>query len=74
MLLLARTAGAWRTECVLELGPLEPALEGRADARWQAVTSLAVGISQLDLPDYRGIDLNQPGRAPVGPSPSPKLL
>jgi hypothetical protein len=68
---LARTAGAWRTEraerapelemlddnwIVLELGPLEPALEGRADARWQAVTSLAAGISQLDLPDYRGID------------------
>jgi hypothetical protein len=72
LLLLARTAGAWRTErvdpspllerlgderIVFELGPLEPAPEGREAAWRQAVTALAAGLGQLDLPhDGGGID------------------
>jgi hypothetical protein len=71
LLLLARTAGAWRTErvapspeleflgddqIVLQLGPLEPTLEGRANAWEQAVTALAAGLGELDHEDYRDID------------------
>jgi hypothetical protein len=72
LLLLARTAGAWRTErvdpspllerladerIVLELGPLEPTPDGREAAWQQAVTALAAGLGRLDLPhDGDGID------------------
>ncbi|MGB7796153.1 MAG: trypsin-like peptidase domain-containing protein, partial [Pseudonocardiaceae bacterium] len=64
LLLLARTAGAWRTErvdpspllepladerIVVQLGPLEPTPQGRQAAWRQAVTALAAGLSELDL-------------------------
>jgi hypothetical protein len=72
LLLLARTAGAWRTErvdpsplleplaeerIVVQLGPLEPTPPGRQAAWRQAVTALAAGLSELDLTrDGDGID------------------
>jgi tetratricopeptide (TPR) repeat protein len=72
LLLLARTAGAWRTErvdpspllqrladerIVVPLGPLEPTPQGRQAAWRQAVTALATGLSELDLTrDGDGID------------------
>ncbi|MGH3847274.1 MAG: trypsin-like peptidase domain-containing protein [Pseudonocardiaceae bacterium] len=71
LLLLARTAGAWRTEridpcpalgvlgddrIVVELGPVEPTPAGRVQAWGQAVTALAVGISELDVDGYRNIE------------------
>jgi len=69
LLLLARAAGAWRTErvapsprlglladdrIVLELGPLEPTPEGRAHAWDEAAHSFAARLGELD--DYRAID------------------
>ena len=69
LLLLARTAGAWRTEridptphlamlgddrIVLELGPVDPTPEGRAQAWEQAVVALAPRLGGLD--GYRDID------------------
>jgi hypothetical protein len=71
LLLLARTAGAWRTEridplpvlevlgddrIVLELGPLEPTAEGRAQAWEQALAALAAGMDELGLEGYRDIE------------------
>jgi len=71
LLLLARTAGAWRTEridpcpaldvlgddrIVVELGPVEPTPAGRVQAWEQAVTALAAGISELDVEGYRNIE------------------
>ncbi|MDT7653222.1 MAG: hypothetical protein QOI36_4628, partial [Pseudonocardiales bacterium] len=62
LLLLARTAGAWRTErvgpsaqlavlgddrIVLELGPVEPTPQGRAQAWDQAVAALAPRLETL---------------------------
>jgi len=68
LLLLARTAGAWRTErvdplphlavladdrIVLELGPVEPTPEGRGRAWEQALVTLASQLEDLD--GYRDI-------------------
>jgi hypothetical protein len=68
LLLLARTAGAWRTErvgpsphlavlgddrIVLELGPVEPTPQGRAQAWDQAVATLAPRLG--DLQGYQHI-------------------
>ena len=63
LLLLARAAGAWRSErvdpspllepladdrIVVELGPLEPTASGREQAWSQALTALATGLNELD--------------------------
>jgi len=68
LLLLARTAGTWRTEgigtspqlavlgddrIVLDLGPVEPTPVGRAQAWEQAVVALVPQLAGLD--GYRGI-------------------
>jgi tetratricopeptide (TPR) repeat protein len=69
LLLLARTAGAWRTDhvdpsrqlavlapdaIVLELGPVDPTPDGRRQAWEQAVASIAPRLGELE--GYRGID------------------
>lgn len=68
LLLMARTAGAWRTEridpsphlaflgddrIVIDLSPVEPDPEGRAQAWEQAVAALAPRLGDLD--GYRGV-------------------
>ncbi|MDQ2709438.1 MAG: tetratricopeptide repeat protein, partial [Actinomycetota bacterium] len=83
LLLLARTAGAWRTErlepspllepladerIVLPLSPLEPSPDGRVTAWRQACAALAVGLTALDV--AQGIEgVNWVGIAANLPSP-----